>query len=254
MFSKSYSIKSENNFIAASKTFLENAENELNAYPTDNIGSKEWRQQGELTVFSSKKDKLTAKKTMKFTMGVLSVISDEIYDGNRNDYDHFIKTSFKILFPSHINHMVKEFKKNIKTPDDFYLSGRRWGKDFYSRYIEGNLAKAQKHKSIDKDEVLSHVALAKRKKDEVLSHIALAKKRKEKEAKNAEKRLRIAEKLEMIDAKKRKKLQSKQQPIKEVDNEQNKQNEADFGHIIIGTFAPFIFVILVIVVIYFMYQ
>ena len=239
MFSKSYSIKSENNFIAASKTFLENAENELNAYPTDNIGSKEWRQQGELTFFSSKKDKLTNQKTIKFAIGVLSVISDEIYDGNRNDYDHFIKTSFKNLFPYHSNVLVKEFKKNIKTSNDFYLSGRKWGKDFYSRYSEGNLAEAQKKNSTDKDKVLSHIALAKRK---------------EKEAKNAEKRLRIAEKLEMIDAKKRKKVQSKQQPIKEVDNEQNKQNEADFGHIIIGTFAPFIFVILVIVVIYFMYQ
>ena len=141
MFSKSYSNKSENDYISVCTTLFDNIENELILYPSI-IGIKDYKDITKTNIFSDRHEKTKTRNTIKFFNGILGAISDEIYDGNRNDYKSFIETCFKNAFPLG-GILVKGFFKDNKTSDQFFQQGRKWGKEFYNRYQNNNLAEEQ---------------------------------------------------------------------------------------------------------------
>ena len=142
MFSKSYSNKSENEYISACTILFENIENELILYPSK-IGIKDFKDMTKTNIFSDRYEKDKTRNTLKFFNGVLGAISDEIYDGNRKDYKSFVESSFKNTFPLG-GFLLKSFFIDNKSSDQFFQQGRKWGKEFYKRYENNNLAEAQK--------------------------------------------------------------------------------------------------------------
>tara|TARA_B100001059_G_C17733865_1_gene527746 strand:+ start:432 stop:1154 length:723 start_codon:yes stop_codon:yes gene_type:complete len=189
MFSKSYSNKSENDYISVCTTLFDNIENELILYPSK-IGIRDYEDLANTNIFSDWYEKTKTRNTTRFFNGVLGAISDEIYDGNRNDYKSFIDACFKNSSPLG-GKLIKYFFKDNKSSDQIFQQGRKWGKEFYNRYQNNNLAEIQQsperqNKKSTKRQA-AHVnekKLANQKK--VLEHIKnnqLSEKQKEKQAK-----------------------------------------------------------------------
>ena len=122
--------------------FFQNIENELIAHPSKYIDINEYKRMRNIGIFSEKAEKERVKQTTKFFNGVLGAISDEIYDGNRRDYKHFITNSFKNSIPLG-GILVKSFFNDNKSTDVYFQDGRKWGKEFYLRYENNDLAKEQ---------------------------------------------------------------------------------------------------------------
>lgn len=201
MFSKSYSNKSENDYISVCTTLFDNLENELILYPSK-ISIRDYEDIANTNIFSDWYERTKTRNTIRFFNGVLGAISDEIYDGNRNDYKSFIGACFKNSFPLG-KKLIKSFFKDNKSSNQIFQQGRKWGKEFYNRYQNNNLAEIQQlperqnKKSIKKSTkrqapYVNEKKLANQKK--VLEHIKynqLSEKQKERLAKQKEKQAKI---------------------------------------------------------------
>ena len=230
MLSKSYSNKSENNFISVCDVFFKNIENELIAHPAKYTGINDYKRMRNIGIFSERAEKDMVKQTIKFFNGVLGAISDEIYDGNRRDYKHFITNSFKNTIPMG-GVLVKSFFKDNKSTNAYFQDGRNWGKEFYLRYQNNDLAKEQ---PLTPQQKRNETAKERYKKDQERRERMYRDFKKKKEQMRREKKKYLEERREKEEEKARKEI--------EINFEENRKTDTKIAFAI---FIPlFLFVIL----------